>query len=522
MVSPAATSPTRPLIAARVIFVLILVALAALYLMAAYAVFPSPFTDSAPHIIPILNYKAGRGFGGVAWAMTRDYDPAGHRFLQYPPLFHMAVAHLLPRATVEAVYACLGWLAVATLALSAALMFQGAEGRAGRRRPGWVFLGALGLCAISTWLYLTPAAGRPESLSELWIVLAVLVSVHVEPSRRPMVAGIFLGLLAATQTVNAILFGLMYSVYAGLAAPSEGRPVLLWFKRVGVAAPLGLLVFAGCLALGPYPVGDTLRGIVAHVGKQEPGRYAVVTNYLSPSLNGSFYGLFFLLVLAGFLWLERPRLQPVVVLNLGLLLVTVWYFAIRASNFSYNVFAFVPVLTALAVRRIARLDIGGGPAVASPRRRLASAVACAVFILMSVGLVRNVIILTLYKTYGVSYAEAKARFTELVPPSQPTPVRTMYSLWPLATRFDHLYLDQTDRAGHPLPGPEPVRPLLLVHQWYGRWSTPPQMPGYRLMWNDFVERPLPRWFGVSLSATVPGYAFALYQPVDDPVAPPAR
>ncbi len=296
----------------------------------------------------------------------------------------------------------------------------------------------------------------------------------------------------------------------------EPRPVRRWLAAAMVAGSLGLLIFEVILTLGPHPVGETLRGIAAHARQLEPGHFSVVASYLSASLNGSFYGLFFLTFLAGFLWLEHPRIHGLTVLNLGLLSLAVWYFAIRTPNLDYNVFAFVPALVALTVRRIARLDSEATPVVAGRQRHVPAMIAAVVFALMSVGLCRNVLTFALYEEYGVSYVEAKARFAELVPPRQPTPVRTMYSLWPLATRFDHLYLDQADKAGHPLYGPEPVPPLLMIHQWYGRWTTPPVLPGYRLVWTDFVERPLPRFLGFSLSATAPGYAFALYQPTEPP------
>ncbi len=506
------TPDSRGLWAAKTLFVLCLVLLAAFYLVTAREMFPPPFTDSAPHLIPTINYKAGHGFGGVYWELTRTYDPTGqHRFLQYPPLFHLAMARLMRQPTVEAAYACLGGFSVVALGLCAALMWR-RDRASGARKPVWVLLAALGLWAMSTWLCLGPAAGRPESLTTPLILLSVLVFQWARPSWRPVVAGVFIGLVAATQIVNAVLLGLMYSVYASLPGAAEGRPAMRWCQQAAVAATLGVLVFVGCLALGPHPVGETLRGIVVHAQRLASIRYAVVVNYLSPSVNGSFFGLFFAAILAGFLRLERHRLKMLVLLNLGLLLIAVWYFAIRASDLSYNVFAFTPMLAALAMQSLARLDAGAS-ADWTRSRRTAYSLGFAVFGLMSIGGLRQGLAFALYKAYGVSYAEAKRHFTELVPPDQPTPVYMATSLWPLASRLDHLYLDQ--RTKHP-PGytPETARPWLVLHQWYDRYPVPPEIPGYQLTWNDFIDHPTPRVLGFRVSTTTPGYAFALYKPVE--------
>ena len=197
--------------------------------------------------------------------------------------------------------------------------------------------------------------------------------------------------------------------------------------------------------------------------------------------------------------------------NLGLLLVAVWYFAVRASDLSYNVFAFVPLLMALVLRSLARLDEAPF-APAARARRIVYGTACVIFGLMTISLMRLGLAFGLYKAYGVSFAEAKRRYTELVPPDQPTPVYVVPPLWPLATRLDHIYLDQRDKADEPGYMTETAKPWLVLHQWYSRALTPPEMPGYKLVWSDFIERPTPRVLGLQVSATTPGYAFALYEP----------
>ena len=501
------------LYAARVLFGVCLVGLATFYLLTAREVFPPPFSDSAPHLIPTLNYKAGHGFGGVYWELTRTYDPSGqHRFLQYPPLFHLVVASLIRQPTVEDAYLCLGWFSVVALGLCVVLIWEGATAFPAARKPGWVALAALGLCAVSTWFCLEPAAGRPEGLTGPLILLSALVLLRTRGPWQPVVAGVFIGLVAATQVVNGILLGLLYSIYASLPGDEENRPRARWFRQCALAAVLGVLVFAGCLNLSPYPVGETLRGIVVHAGRLASIRYAVVVNYLSPSVNGSFFGLFFVAVLAGFIWQERRRMNLLVGVNLGLLLAAVWYFAIRASDLSYNVSVFVPLLTALVLRSLARLD--EGPSATAIRvRRTGYGLAAVIFGLMSIGLLRQGLAFGLYKAYGVSFSEAKRRYSELVPPDRPTPVYMEPSLWPLATRLDHIYLDQRDKAGEPGYMPETVKPWLVIDQWYDRTLTPPEMPGYKLVWSDFIEHPTPRVLGLQLSTTTPGYAFALYEPL---------
>jgi hypothetical protein len=51
----------------------------------------------------------------------------------------------------------------------------------------------------------------------------------------------------------------------------------------------------------------------------------------------------------------------------------------------------------------------------------------------------------------------------------------------------------------------------MVQQSYTGLTSPPVLPGYRLVENRFLSHPA-RLLGIKVSNTVPGYGYAIYRP----------
>ncbi len=479
------------------------------YLVASLHLFPVLGGDSAAHLTPVLNFKAGRGFESVAWSLTRDYDPTGqHRFLQYPPLFHLVVAGLIRQPTVQDLFVCLAGFAVVSLGLLVGLILRK---RADGFTPGplWLATACLSLFAASTWLYSFPLPGRPEALTTPLILLAALCFLPARPVYRPLIAGIFIGLIGAAQIANACLAGLLFSVYASVELPAGPRRFRDWLAQVSLAAAVSLLTFAACFLFSPHPFMETMRGIAVHLSRLPPRPYGVVEHLVFPAASGTFYGPFMLVLLAHFLWEYRGRLGWLGVLSLCAFLSVSCLLVARC----HNLLALSPLLIALALHLLAGSDRSTLLPAARWRRGLIYAVYGGLFSLMSLGFARHVALFAAYRTHGVSYEEARAHLCELLAKTPGAPVLVDGGLWTLLDRFDHVYQRTTDVAADPDPTPDSEKPVLIVHQWYEHLNAPPTIPGYQLVWDDFVRGSSPRVLGVKVGLEMPGYAFAFYRPI---------
>ena len=493
-------------------FLLCVLLLAGGYLVAGAHLFPAFGGDAASHLVPVLNLKTGRGFGGVMWTLTRDYDATGqHRFLQYPPLFHLVVAGLIRQPTAASISLCLAGFAVAALFLYAGLVWRMPVAGAFTPRRRWLALACLSLCAVSTWLYQLPSSGRPEALTTPLLLLAALGITWARPAYRLVIAGIFIGLIGAAQIANACLAGLLFSVYASLQPAAGPRRFRSWLTQVSLTAALSLLVFAACFLFSPHPFLETMRGIAAHLAQIPGSNYSVVSYYIFPANTGTFYGLFLIVLSGHFLWWYRARLDWLGVLNFGAFVCAAWALAVRSPNHCYNLLALTPLLIALALLLLARLDQPAGAAIPPGKRSLIYAGYFGLFALMSVGLARQVALYGVYRQRGVSYEQARTHLRALLPAD--APVLVDGGLWPLLDRFDRAYQHSTEGYPDQNPTPGPEKPFLLVHQWYGRLDAPPAIAGYQLIWDDFVRQPSPRVLGIKVGTAMPGYAFALYKPV---------
>jgi hypothetical protein len=500
----------------RWIFLLCCVAVATFYLVAASCVFPAPNGDSASHLVPILNLKAGRGFGGVTWPATRDYDPTGqHRFLQYPPLFHLTVAELIRQPTAADIYLCLGAFEIISLGLFGALIFQPSVGGAGRSQPLWLALACLSVFAASTWIYSLADSGRPEALATPLILLGTLCLLRVPAAWRALIAGIFIGLLGATQIAAACLTGMLFSIYASLQPFQDKSPFWHWLKQAALAACIAVLVSVFCLWLSPYSIADTIHGIALHLSLlgQDHKKFSVVHYFLFPEINAVFYGLLLIVLPIHFLWWRRRQIHWLAALNFAGFVIAAWYFAVLHPNRSYNLLVFSPLFIALALHLVAGVSDENRAPVTRRMPGLVYAVYFGVFALMSIGVARQLVIFEVFKTRGVSYGEARAHLRELLPASADHPILFDGGLWPLLDRFDQTYQRFSTSLSDLDPTPGPEKPVLIVHQWFGQFGVPPEIPGYQLVWNDFIEQPAPRVFGIKVSTETPGYAFAFYKPL---------
>ena len=217
-----------------------------------------------------------------------------------------------------------------------------------------------------------------------------------------------------------------------------------WFVSVAVAGVVSLAAFAACFLFSPYSLLETVRGIAVHLSTLPADNiYSPLTYYIFPAYTATFYGLFFGVLLVHYLWWQGRQLRWLGAANLTLFVLASWSLGIRHPNRCYNLLPLAPLLVALALALVARLEPipaeNTSPRVTPRQRGAVYAVYFGVFALMGVGMLRQVVIYEFDVKQGVGYAEAKRAFGRLIPPGDHTPVLFDAAACPLLNGYDHAY-----------------------------------------------------------------------------------
>jgi hypothetical protein len=480
--------------------VLLLAALlAASFLVFAAHVYPVPTADSYSFLPPALSFEAGRGLRNPVSDLALRLDPAGEaRYVQYPPLFQLALALLMTRPTPGAAFLALGALNALNLLLSALLLARTASQFGDRRdrSPRAATLAAgVGLLGLATGL-LGHQMGRPEVLATLWVLLSLHLHLSLPPERSWAAGGVLLGLLGATHPMGGLVLGLLTALSFAARRPTP-RALLL----AAGALAASLATFAILLALSPFGLRETLAGTLRHAEITLAARHAgaALTPYWISNPGSTFYALPYLLLVAGLgaravarrISVRSPALFTALLLPL---LAIAWSTGVRTPELTYNLFLFAPAVFA------ANLALASGRTIHQGAVLLAHGAAAA-------GYLRTLVLFGFFLAHGVPLEEARDAFRRILPEHGRAGVTP--SLWVLSEEYERMiawpaaYVDQ-------LTGAE----VFVAQQNYSGRQTPPELPGFRLVENRFLRRPC-EVLGVRLANTVPGYAYAVYRRIPE-------
>lgn len=465
--------------------------LAASFLVFAAHVYPVPTADSYSFLPPALSFEAGRGLRNPMSDLALRLDPTGEaRYVQYPPLFQLALALLMTRPTPGAAFLALGALNALNLLLSALLLARTAS-----HLPRAATLGAgVGLLGLATGL-LGHQMGRPEVLATLWVLLSIHLHLSLPPERSWAAGGVLLGLLGATHPMGGLVLGLLTALSFAARRPTP-KALLLAAGTLAVS----LSTFALVLALSPFGLRETLAGTLRHaeitLAHRHPG--AALTPYWISNPGSTFYALPYLLLVAGLGARAAARrvsvCSPALFIALLLpLLAIAWSTGVRTPELTYNLFLFAPAVFA------ANLALAGGRTVHQGAVLLAHGAAAA-------GYLRTLVLFGFFLAHGLPLEEAREAFRRVL--SEHGRAGVTPSLWVLSEDYERMiawpaaYVDQ-------LSGAE----VFVTQQNYSGLQAPPELTGFRLVENRFLHRPC-EVLGVRLANTVPGYAYAVYRRVE--------
>ncbi|HXO28205.1 MAG TPA: hypothetical protein VOA80_12725 [Thermoanaerobaculia bacterium] len=468
-----------------------LAGLAVALTLGAYArhVYPVPSNDSSAFVPPAILFAAGQGLRDPLSSVS--IRPGDDRYLQYPPLFPLAVGLLMREPNPQAAFAAIGALAGMDALLLAWLLGRIIR-RQGRGGPGSAALaGVLALLAAATNL-VGEQTGRPEVLAALWALLAAHAGLTLPPQRSWWIIGPLMGLTGATHPMAGLLLGLLQATHLAARLPARRALVAIGSTAVSAAA-----VFLAALALSPFGIMDILAGTAHHaqLAVLRGGSNAQLADYWVRATGATFYALPFLLLAssAAARALLQRRMPPLLSVIFALLLgAVIWYAGVRIPEHAYNLLLFAPGVFAANLHLL--LSATG------LERRLLIAATSVAHGLAAIGFLRSVALFGIFLGQGVSLAAARGEVSYWVSAARGK-IAVTSSLWVLSEDYRRLEI---------LVGPAgPEVETVVLQQNYSGRLTPPELPGFTLRRNTFRPSAC-RVFGLLLANTVPGYSYGLY------------
>ncbi len=477
----------------------IAVLLAGLFMAFGATGYGSWHVDANYLTLPAVAWASGQGFTNPIWPTAETLDPQGiGRFLYHGPAFQILLRAFLRPATAAQALVVIQWVNALNIMLFAWLLW-----RAARTDPvGAVRVGriAQAMALFSFAAILMAAIGRPETLA----VFLVLVGAHLLLSEtsstslrfsRTVFVGAVLGLLFVTHPVNGVEMGLLLAAWYGFRQPA--RIALLHVATAGATAAFVTLAFLAILF--PFPVVDWIAGMRAQMAATATIVDLRILRFFVRDVRYPAYGLtLFLGVVVCLFWWWRNRRNTaspwlagvsamlfLVVVGRVMLLI-----AFRAYD-SYPLFALLAVALMVAAGRVRR-----------PSVRIGLLIALA---LPGVGFTRAVLLFPSYLSTGMSLTEARGAFQQVLEEVS-VPVGITRTLWVLTEGYDRLRvnfaLDNIDeRTGQPLD-------IVVVQRYH--YASIDSLPGYQMI-RSYRRAGYPKFAGVPLAWSTPGYQFDVYQ-----------
>jgi hypothetical protein len=443
-----------------------------------------------------INLKAGRGLTNSLWAVHPD--PMGqHRFLEHPALFQMVVSACMWKSETKNAFIVLAIFNALTLALYAAFLSTAKFARKLIASTAGFSLLVSSMFALAFLVFIN-AGGRPEALSTLILSLAIGVLTWLPQKCWPVCFGIAVGAAAAIHPTHAIFIACLVAI-AFLLTTTVPQAI----RRMMLASAIALPLFWILLSLSPYPVEETLHAVSRHAAFANAADYCfstLVAYYLKLTPWSGLYllGLSLVLVWYGIYFWRNAEDRTTRSARLAVLLLTAlafWFFSIRRPNASYYLMMLAPAIVAGALYLFhIRSETHDRRLAALPLWILAT-----FFGIFSLCLARDIALFIDYRTDGVSFADAQKDFDHLVRSTDKV-IFVSESLWVLADEFERIRIVERGTASGD---------LMVLQQTQRGSLSPPVIPGYRLLSQRFISHP-PKWFGLPIARTMPGYSFAVF------------
>lgn len=461
-----------------------------------YFVYPLPGYDAVYFVPPAIQFAAGHGLTNPLFSL----DQSGYaRWVQYPPLFPLAMGLFMPTATARCAFVTLSAMNCISLFLFTLLV-----NRSSRRsissngtRTRMTLLTLATVVAAST--HFVGNDGRPETLATL-IVLAAAVVVLWRRG-NPLALGILLGLLGATHPVAALLTATLLGMYFAATCSCSAA-----WRALAVTCGVSALAFTAVLLVSPLPIADVLSGVALHTqsGAFGPPGVPIFDIFHRRATEWTLLPHEVLLVFTGINILYRITCKSVGRIRnhilvygfCGVLCVLCLFFVFRYTNRDYNLFPFLPLCYLLILYGVQAAESNLQD---KKTRQLAWAAAFAVVLFSAVPLWRSLVLFPMFLRKGVGLAEARREFQGRI--GHGSPVGVSVSMWVLSERYDSMYLPENSHnevkrlLDHgPMERRAGISSSVFVEQQnYFPALRAPSLSGCTLLWNNFRAEPARYW-----------------------------
>jgi len=429
-------------------------------------------------------------------------DPISHRFLFYPPLFPYIVAvicKLLPD-TYNQFNISLSIIDISSviILLRSAYIYI----RNYNINYNIYFYLFLTIWTIALFSFHGTVDGRPEILSDFFIACFLLNNLS---SKSKYILNIINGILIGLNAINSpISTFYLIIITAGILFYNNNFKVKPILQTV-----LGFSVVFACFAsLYPYHLIDLFHGLIKHSGNVVVKRANDGSDRLEWLSKIYFFTPFhpfaaisFLISIFYTLYFLIKRKKVLSVACFVLLFMAIYYFAFKNVLMSYNMF----VLSSLYVFALLMLMID------ILNRKLfvnflnaSFLILFTILIVNSLGLFRTALLYfsTQDKVVTIDKVEREINFLSKKLKKDKKILLT-FSLWQPA-------LNQVNSVTSYTSTENPIIQYVIYQQSNSGLSTPPNLPGFKLIKNGFIPNH-PMFWKIKIGNTYPYYQIAIYE-----------
>jgi len=486
--------------AKKIAIILVALSIAAIIIVFAYFIYPTPGGDSFFFVPAAINFSLKGELSNKITDLTSIVDPTGAgRFLYYVPLFPVLLKYLMFTPTSQGASLAIALINSIVIALSALVFYKIATFN--KIKFTWfnVFVISMSLLGLATTLGIN--VGRPEILARLFFVIAFILAFYILPERLWLLFSLLLGLMGATQPIGAIIFAIIMGIFFSIIFNT--REAIKTIAKIYISA---VVVFLSVMLLAPFSIADKINGILKHaslitVPPHADNFLSIFFHYYFLDTNTTFFGLILLFSSMIGLWMyfrchNRIHSSKLFVVFIILLLLIVLY-SIIYPNHVYNILIFSPLFFGAIVYFLRNVTYP----------IYLKVIIVAVVTLSSIGFLRAVALFPFFLKDGVSLNEAKFHFQKLKDSMDVNEIIGVSDgLWPILDSYNNIrvYPPQFDLK-------QKNYSIILQQQNYSGLTTPLDVvDNCPLKENMFIFKN-PKIFGIKLANTMPGYAYAVYE-----------
>jgi hypothetical protein len=485
-----------------------------LFVAFGYSNFPQPGVDSGAFVPAGITWAIYGEPTNPAYVDAVRADPEGlGRYVYHGPMFPWFIGILTGCRTADQALTVIYALSAFNVVLFCVVCIRGNSSPLSGLE--WIFC-VLGLLAFaSIHLYV---AGRPGTLSITLGLLTLLalkwhirrVSLVLECFQWLLV-GCILGLHGVTHPVPSVMN--VFCVTLWIASRYGPREAIV--RCVGVGSMALFTFFAWFACFYPYSISDWVHGVLTHAENVTGGSsfrffYSRIDDYWIWHL--AYPGAFAWagVGVASFIWLVlKNRLKiktwSLFIPSCILICVTAFRYSIAESAGIYNIFGLFPFLCVVVL-----VVMKNYPITLEKRPNfLGVIVVVTILATTSIGLARTALLFPHYLMKGDSLDLARDRFNDAVEGIEEV-VSVSSALWTLTENYNRVLLNAHFKNVDYTDGE--------AFQWMAvqqtSYSLVDEIPGYCVVY-DYRVAGKPRFLGVPLARSYPGYQFRLFRRCED-------